>query len=365
MTYAELETKEQRVRAIMDRRGLDALLIRGVSNFAWLTGGASNFVSVNSADGNTWLLLTQSAKYVICNNIEATRLEAEENLGTQNYQFEITPWHVSDDAVARLAHGQTLGADGVYRGATNVSADLAQWRALLLKGERHLYRDIAARAGQAIQAATLRARPGMTEYAIAGALAEEALSRGLAPIVDLVGVDERIWQHRHPLPTDKVLERYAMLVLGGRHRGLVAAATRLIHFGPLPDDVRRRQEAVARVDATLIAATRPGAKAGDILRQAMAVYAEEGFPDEWMLHHQGGAIGYEAREYKATPDSQQMVQVGQAFAWNPSIAGAKSEDTILVEESATEVITNVGNWPTISVTVSGQTIERPWIMEMP
>ena len=38
--------------------------------------------------------------------------------------------------------------------------------------------------------------------------------------------------------------------------------------------------------------------------------------------------GYEAREITATPTTDQPILMGQAFAWNPSIKGAKSEDTI-------------------------------------
>lgn len=362
MSLDELRYKERQVRAIMDRNGLDALLIRSVSNFAWLTGGASNWVSVNAAEGNSWLLFLPDGKHVIANNIEATRLQAEENLAAQGYQFEITPWYAADDVVARLAQRLKLGADGVYPGAVNIAADLAAWRMLLLKGEQDLMRQIGRWAGEAIQAAARQVRPGMTEYEIAGLLSREALARQLTPIVTLVGVDERIWQHRHPLPTGKRMERYAMLVLGGRYRGLMAAASRLVHLGPLEADLQRRQEAVARVDAVMIAATRPGARAADVFRRAVETYAAVGFPDEWRYHHQGGAIGYEAREYKANADSPQIVQRGQAFAWNPSIAGAKSEDTILVEETGNEIVTAVGDWPTLPVEVEGQIIQRPAIL---
>jgi antitoxin VapB len=49
-----------------------------------------------------------------------------------------------------------------------------------------------------------------------------------------------------------------MLILCGRREGLVCSITRLVHFGRLPDDLRRKAEAVASVDAAFIDATRPG-----------------------------------------------------------------------------------------------------------
>jgi len=183
--------------------------------------------------------------------------------------------------------------------------------------------------------------------------------------VVLVATDELIFNFRHPLPTAKKLERYAMLILCGRQRGLVCSITRLVHFGPLPDEVRRKAEATARVDAAMIHATRPGATVGAVFQTAMDAYAQAGYPDEWQLHHQGGPAGYEPREMLATPGSPFEVRAGQAYAWNPSITGTKSEDTILVSAagSPNEVITATAGWPMIDASIDGQAYSRPAIWE--
>ena len=212
--------------------------------------------------------------------------------------------------------------------------------------------------------ATMRAiEPGQTEFEIASLLSKETYARGVLPIVDLVATDRRIFEYRHPLPTSKRLERYAMVVLCGRKWGLVCSITRPVHFGPLPEEVRRKQEAVAHIDATFIAATRPGAPVRDIFSRAVDAYAAAGFPNEWKRHHQGGAAGYEPREYLGTPSSTESVLEGQVFAWNPSITGSKSEDTFLVGADGNEVITQIDGWPTLPVEVGGQTIHRPLILE--
>ncbi len=49
-----------------------------------------------------------------------------------------------------------------------------------------------------------------------------------------------------------------MLVLCLRFHGLIAATTRLIHFGALPDDLEKRARAVAAVDARMIQGTQAG-----------------------------------------------------------------------------------------------------------
>ncbi|MDE2839692.1 MAG: aminopeptidase P family protein, partial [Chloroflexota bacterium] len=77
-----------------------------------------------------------------------------------------------------------------------------------------------------------------------------------------------------------------------------------------------------------------------------------------------GACGYESRDYKASPVSQEVIQLNQAFAWNPSIAGVKSEDTTLVTAEGIEVLSAASaDWPMIAVDWQGKTIERPAILQ--
>jgi Xaa-Pro aminopeptidase len=207
--------------------------------------------------------------------------------------------------------------------------------------------------------------PGMNEEEIAAALAESTQSRGAQPTVNLIATDERIFQYRHPLPTGKVMEKYALLVLCARWKGLVASITRLVHFGKIPDDLRRKIDAVAHVDAVLINATRPGRKLSEIFADGRQAYADTGFADEWTLHHQGGPAGYEPREWVATPGSEDVVESGQAYAWNPSITGAKSEDTILVDDLGWDVVTEITDWPMIQVNLpDGTQLNRPDVMEI-
>lgn len=204
----------------------------------------------------------------------------------------------------------------------------------------------------------------MSEYEIAGRLSDEAERRGCQAIVNLIATDQRIFNYRHPLPTEKRLERYAMLVLCGRRWGLVANLTRLVHFGRLPEELRRKAEAVAQVDAAFIAATRPGRTIGEVLERGIAAYQRAGHPEEWQLHHQGGAGGYDGREYIAAPGMPDLVQVGQVYAWNPSITGVKSEDTFLVDSDENEILTAIEGWSTLEINVNGSSIRRPAILEV-
>jgi antitoxin VapB len=256
-----------------------------------------------------------------------------------------------------------LGSDAPHPGAKDLSAEASRLRVNMTAEEGVRFRVLGRLCAEAMDQAIRAIRPGYTEHQIAAHLALEGRSRGVHPIVNLVATDERIYNYRHPLPTYKSLERYAMIVMCGRRWGLVCSLTRLIHFGKLPDELRRKMEACARIDAALIHATQPGRSVGQVLQQGIAAYGQVGYGDEWKLHHQGGPAGYEPREFIATPSTSDLIVMGQSYAWNPSITGVKSEDTIQVGEDQNEVITNITGWPVVEIEIEGRTYQRPAILE--
>ena len=360
----EFEVKQKVIQELLAARGLDALLLLRASSFAWATCGAASYINTASSEGAASLLITPAGRYVLTTNIEAPRLEKEEGLAAQGWEMRQSPWQAASDELGKLTRGLRLGADEALPGATDLSGQVARLRTNLTPEEGARFRQVGKLCAEAMQQAIAAVRPGMTEYELAGLAAHAAESRGVQAIVNLVATDERIFNFRHPLPTAKALERYAMLVLCGRRYGLVCSITRLVYFGRLPEEVRRKAEAVAQIDATFIASTRPGRTLGEVFSRAQAAYAQAGFAEEWRLHHQGGPAAYEPREYLGTPGSTDSVVVGQAYAWNPSITGAKSEDTILVEEGENTVLSAIPDWPVYTASVEGQEIKRPAILEV-
>ena len=358
------EDRLAQVRGFMRGQNVDVLVLRQVSSFAWATGGHRSYVNTASSNGIGTLVITPDEQMVVTNTIEAPRLEQEEGLVAAGWKLRVAPWYKGDDTLERLVTGKRAGADFALESGVDLSGAVAWQRSLLLPEEVARFRSLGKLCAEAMDSAIHAVAPGMSEYEIGAQLAFETERRGAQAIVNLIATDERIFKFRHPLPTDKKLDRYAMLVLCGRRDGLVCSITRLIRFGKLPDSLRIKAEATAQIDGVFILGTRPGRAVGEIFGSARAAYASAGFPDEWQYHHQGGPAGYEAREVIATPDMTEPVAVGQVYAWNPSIAGVKSEDTILVGENGNEVLTTIDGWPTWDVTVNGVTIARPAILEI-
>ena len=370
----EITEKRRRINTFLDSHHLDALYLCQVSNFAWITAGLEPVVMLSSDRAEAGLLITPDKSYVICNTVELPRLRDEDCLGEQGYEFYQTPWYHGMPEFHDLVKGKKWASDWPMAGAIDLSGELARLRFQLTPAEVERYRWVGLHTAKALEIAARAVRPGMSEVQIAGLIATQAYDVGITPTLLLVGTDERIFRYRHPIPTLKSLERYAMLVICGRRWGLVASATRLVHFGSLPDELKQKQTACAFVDATFNVATVVGVKVSDIFKRASKAYSEVGFPDEWMKHNQGGSAGYMSRDYEGTPDCDETVMEEQGFAWNPSITGVKSEDTMIVHSAGSEFITVTGEWPSlcvqldderdrdISSTIKKRNWERPAIL---
>lgn len=345
----ELEVKLEQIHVLLDKHNVEGLLLRRVSSFAWATCGASSYINTATTEGAATLLITRDHHYVLTNNIEAPRLQEEDGLVDQGWEWLVSPWTQPQKELNRLIAGKKLAADVTIQNAKDISGEVSRLRSSLTEAERDRFRQLGRLCAGAMETTLPILKPGMSEYEIAAQLGYETQKHGAQPIVNLIATDERVFHYRHPLPTEKKLKKYAMLVLCGRKWGLVCSITRLIHFGPIQSELNEKILATAQVNAALIDATRPGNTLSEIFTQVQLEYANQGFPDEWKSHHQGGAAGYEPREFLGLPNSTETVVEGQTYAWNPSIRGTKVEDTILVGEAGNDVITLTPTLPATTI----------------
>ncbi|MDJ0913350.1 MAG: M24 family metallopeptidase [Desulfobacterales bacterium] len=360
----EIQQKESRIRSFLGEQGLDAVLLSSQANFAWATGGMQNYVGIASEMGVASLLITTKKKYVITNTIEKHRIMDEELKGMG---YELIDFEWFDDArkvniLKDFRRTMTIGSDDGFAGTTNVAGDIAKLRYALTDEEITRYQWLGQKSGEAVAEVCRNIRIGDSEHDIAAHLASMLICQGIMPIVRLVAVDERVYNYRHPIPTGKRMAKFAMVVLCARKYGLIASVTRLVYFGNLEAELRKKHNAVVKVDAAFISASKPGESCGTIFNTARKAYADVGYPDEWKHHHQGGPTGYAPREYRALPGSTNQLFANQAIAWNPSIAGTKSEDTIIISGGDPMIITESANWPMVSVEFGGKAWRRPDIL---
>jgi Xaa-Pro aminopeptidase len=332
--------QHERLAAFCAAKGVRGVVLRRRSNIAWVTGGADVHCDLATQTGIAALLWTPHMTRVLTDTIEGPRLRDEEPF--PGADIEAIDWWEPDARVAMLL------ADGGY--ATDWPDDpLYELRASLTDTEIARARSLGADTADVVERVLRQeVKPGMTEWHLAGALTGWLRDRGIFTHVCLVASDARIARYRHPTPTAKPIDRCAMAAICAQRGGLIVSLTRIVHFGPLESDLRRRHHAVVAVDLALHGATRVGTPYCDVLRAGIEEYARQGFGDEWKHHHQGGPMGYECRDFKATPSETRSVAPRQLVGWNPTIAGTKSEDTVLASESGVEVLTRgPGDWPQI------------------
>jgi antitoxin VapB len=350
---AELDAKNNLLVEWMQAQHLSGVLIRRNENVAWLTGGAVEVRVLTPCEtGVASLLVTATGKrYYFTTENEAPRLHDEE-FGALDFEQVLFPWYADDTVgAAAMIAGGPLGSDTPGPGLMPVN--LSPLRASLSETEIARYRWLGAEVSAATVEALHEVEPGLSEYDLEAITAAGLLRRGILPSVYLFAVDDRIMKYKHAAARGARLKQYGMLNLCARKWGLAISITRFIHFGALPAELAARFNSAAQVNAALLDASRVGATSAELFKVAQAAYTAQGFPGEEQLHHQGGPTGYGEREWVATPKGTETVVNNQAFAWNPSIRGGKTEDTVFIRDGKIEWLTATPELPIIEGIANG------------
>ncbi len=361
----EIKEKERRVRNFLKSKNLKGLILKRQANFSWMTCGGLNLVGITTEFGATTLLITENSKFVISNNIEAPRMIEEEGLEKQGFVIRTFPWFEDQEVaiVRELLEEGPLGSDVPFSNAQMMAEDIARLRYSFTPGEQRRYRWLGERVSLGLEKTMMKAKKGEKESTVVGRLCKELWKDRIDPITLMAAADDRVSNFRHPIPTEKRVEKYLMVSVNARKWGLIVSLTRFVYFGELPEALRRKYEANVFIDCTMMAHSRPGIPAKEVVQKGIDAYKEKGYPEEWKFHHQGGSIGYTGRDYRVNLKTPDIIQENQAFTWNPSITGTKSEDTILATSKGPEMITHPILYPTLSWNVAGISFNRPAILE--
>jgi Xaa-Pro dipeptidase len=352
--HNEKNEKLSRLMEWMDSRQLDAILLRRNENIAWVScGQVETTVAIPAESGvASLLLLRDGRKFYLTTNNEAGRLADEEFTGL-DYEPIITPWYENtiNEMVRKTVGSGKVATDLPMDGLPSV--DLSLLRSPLTDAEVSRFRWLAQQTAEVTAVALRELEPGITEEEMSGLVSQKLLSRGILPTVLLMATDDRIRKYKHAVARGGVLQRFGMLNLCARKWGLAVSITRFVHFGEPPRDLIHGFAACADIQAKLLHASQKGTTSAELYAVAERAYREAGFPGEEKLHHQGGPAGYLEREWVAAPGGQQQIAEPQVLAWNPSIRGAKVEDTALLMNGRIEILTRTPTLPHIDAKIDG------------
>ncbi|MFZ5943993.1 MAG: M24 family metallopeptidase [Bacillota bacterium] len=361
----ELIIKEQRVKNLAEKLGFDGICLFKYMNYAWFTGGGTNRVVTGSERGCSILLIMKDKKYVFAPRNEIERITNEQVKG-QGFEPVTYDWFSNPvQAIKEVAGTAKIASDVPIPGMDSISDDIDTLRFSLTEAEVQKATTVAQICSNETAAVIAGVKAGISEQQLAAELSGRLLYSGVRPAVLLIGFDQRVFGCRHPVLTDTKLSQYGLISLVGEKWGIHITLTRSFYLGSVPQELAQKQLKVNEVDAVMIANTIAGQESDLAFIEGKKKYAELGYPEEWKLHHQGGAIGYGPREFRAA-ERNEIVRENQMFGWNPTIQGTKSESTILVQKEGTPLILDTLPkwWPTAVVEVKDSKIVRPLILEI-
>ena len=352
---SDFSYKLSKLREAIENSEYDALEINSQANFSWLTRGRS-MIGLASVAACGSLVVTADSVYLVAENIEAERLYVEQLDSNPFVDVREFPWNqpekrteiMSSIATGKLASEQDL-ADELFR-----------LRTVMTNFDISDYREISIETARILEATVKGLCCGVSGYELTGELAKRFWASNLEPITLLSAFDARALKYRHPIPAADCLENYAMVAVCTRRNGLVVSATRNVL---LREDAVMigRHESCVRVDAVATSMLMPGVVLGDIFDAMTNEYALQGYPGEQLLHHQGGLTGFLPREIRANTCSTHKVRNHEVYAFNPSLQGAKCEDTILITNTAPEVLTHTGDYTYTKCEVGGRELLKPTV----
>ncbi len=353
----ETRAKLAVMRGWLAEAGAAAVRLRGVDWFAWATAGACAAQRLSAECGAAELLVTPRGAYILCDAGEVERLRGA-GLGA-DWTWQVSPWmqcHLREHFVANAADGGPVLSDRPRLREHGLPCTAQLARLVLAVPERARYRQLgrlaAAAAGEALRAA----RPGWTEYELAGAAAHALWARGLQPVLLLAAGAERARACPQPAPTVLPLGPRAMLGVCARRHGL---HVHLIRFVQFVGRAGERDAAILALEAVALDACEVDQPLCQVYRALDGAYAYAGQPDALARHPQGGITGYQAREVLATRHSETRLRDGMALAFQPALGGDRVEDTFLLEDGELDNLTCDPAWP--SAMVAGR--RRPLTLE--
>ncbi|MBD1909817.1 MULTISPECIES: M24 family metallopeptidase [unclassified Leptolyngbya] len=335
----EVSTKLEFMRGVLHETEAAGIRLRGTDWFAWATAGGSNTVLLAAETGVAEVLVTPTDAWILTDTIEAERLKDEELPEGSSYKLSVNPWAKSSDRESFVQeatnNGKILSDKPAAANESSLPQSLTQHRWVMLPSEVERYRQVGRLASEAMTEVLMRAEPNWTEYQLAGAGAEAMWARGLHPALTLAAGDRRLPIHRHPLPSGETLGRQAMLVFCARGHGLVISLTRFVFFEGFTQQDQQLHRTIAEIEAEALNNSQIGTPLNAVYNVLATAYKQHGYPNAIREHHQGGTASYGARDVVANPETTSQLAANMAVAWNPSIPGAKIEDTFLLTSNNT------------------------------
>ena len=99
-----------------------------------------------------------------------------------------------------------------------------------------------------------------------------------------------------------------------------------------------------------------------LLELCFSLFESLGYPQERTVHWHGGPSGYQPSYFERCQDPEEVVKPNMAFTWYMTVAGAKSEELMLVDEQGASLKSVAPGWPMLEIEYEGNQVAIPDIL---
>ena len=347
--------RRDKLRKLVERVGVDALLVTNFVNVTYLTGFTGD---------SSFLLLTRSGEVLLSDARFTTQL-AEECPGLEvlirtprTSLVSFVAQAVKSTKTSRLAieaESMTVAlrdriADKLPKLALAASIGLVE-RLRMVKDREEIseLRRAIAQAERAFAVVRAAMRPEQTEKEVADNLDHQMRLFGAkrASFPPIVAVGPRSALPHAPPTEQRIGDGPFVLIDWGADDGLYKSdLTRVLHTARIPPKLQRVYGVVLKAQLAAIKSIRPGATCHDVDAAARGVIEQAGFGRRFG-HGLGHGIGLEVHESPRLGPKQKMplragmVVTVEPGVYLPSFGGVRIEDDVLVTKNGHEVLTGV------------------------
>ncbi len=341
------------LRAAIDEKGLDGLLISDADNRRYLSGfvGSAGYVFV-ARDGAVLLTdfrYTEQASEQ-APDFRVDRISAKldwlpglcAEFGVEKLGFEADDVTVSQFARFKQAFNDK-GAEVSLKSTTGLTLEL---RAVKDQHELGLLARAIEISDEAFDEVSEEISPGMTEAEVSARVEQAVKSRGAESISfeTIVATGPNAARPHHRAGDTVIREGQTIVIdMGARYHGYCSDLTRTIVLGDADDKTKRVYDIVLSAQLAAIELVEAGMTGGETDMLARKVIQETGHGDDFG-HSLGHGVGLQVHENPGVgPTSKGELKDGMVFTVEPGIylpgwGGVRIEDIVVLEQGKARVM---------------------------
>ncbi len=358
MKKEEFLSKIKIIRKILVEVNKKGIIFSTYSNLCWLGVKRPNVLSI-SENVVVKIIVTKDDIILVANNIEIHRILQEEIYSEikEYFQLKSFQWYMVDSTILDYEKNE-------YIEDFLIEDKIKQHRIILsqsdIKNSIKLGKDIASIVENSLQ----YIKKGRTEREISGEMIKMCTEKEIDVGLALCASEKRMMLYRHPITTNTEITNVCMLALTVRREGIYSCISRIVSLKKPTTELINKRNAVLKVDCACEKYTQVGGNIETVFNKIQDTYKNVGYENEWKNHHQGGITGFASREVKITKKTNLTIKNNMIFAYNPTVAGYKTEDTFYLKDGKPIVTTFSNKLPLVEIDFEGEKFLKPDIIRL-